>query len=280
MILLNGHFYHPDDPEVRLYNRSFKYGDGLFESIRVWEGTPLFWEAHLERLFEGMKALKYEFDKKEFTVKLAHAWAKLLAEKETIIHGKLRIHVFRSGDGTFLPLDRTPQFLVEASPMLKDYFESPRSISLTAFHEVELFYSAFSPFKTANSLPYILGAIFAKDNGFDDSIMFCDGFVSETTSANLFVVADNGEISTPPLHHGCLPGIMRQQIIRLCSSNGLSISEKALKEKDLEEAREIFVTNSISGISTVSAFRELKKTEAAGKDLQSKFIEYLKIHLH
>ena len=244
MLILNGQLYEPGAPETTLLNRSFKYGDGLFETIRVYKGKALFIENHLERLFRGMAVLELEFDSFGFEQELRTQFRRLIAINKIQNEGKLRLHIYRSGGGAYSPLDHKPYYLIEGYSLKSDMYASDSTATLIPYKEVAVPNNILSPFKTANSLPYVLAGIHAQKHDFDDAVLFCEGNVSETASSNIFVV-QNQKIFTPPLSSGCVDGIIRKQILDLAEQLKLSCSEKKLKHKDLIQSDEIFITNSL-----------------------------------
>ena len=258
MILLNDIPYQAGAPEVSLLNRSFKYGDGLFESIRVYQGKALFVDDHIARLFEGMTALGFDFDNDQWKYRINEAITKAIQLNKILAHGRLRLHIYRSGTGTYAPLDNRPFYLLEAYTIKDDYYDpaNQSAIKLIDYKDVPLAYSQFSGFKTASCLPYIQAARHARAKGVDDVVLFNGRKVSETSSANIFCVKKR-KIYTPSLKSACLNGIMRKQLISLCKKLKLSVKIGRLHAKDLRKADELFITNSIRGIIPVEQYNNV-----------------------
>lgn len=264
MLLLNGQWISQDAPELSLLNRSFKYGDGLFETIRVFEGRPLFWEDHWARLKRGLKVLKFEFDEDVLKAVLEGALIDIIQKNEIEQHGRLRLHLYRAGAGAYAPIENRPFYLLEGYSLKDDPFAAQSLVSLTDYHELGLTFNALSGIKTANSLPYILASLHARKSGFDDALLYMGDWISEATSSNIFVVR-NKKVLTPPLTHACLDGVMRKQIFQLCHELKIPIQEKGLKSKDLIQAEEAFLTNSIRGIISISQYQDyIFDTKKAG----------------
>ncbi|MEZ4825619.1 MAG: aminotransferase class IV [Bacteroidia bacterium] len=250
MIILNGKLFDPGAPESTLLNRAFRYGDGLFETIRIHSGNPLFVPHHLNRLISGMKAMKFDFIPGFFRETILEEMKRIRELNGIENHGKITIHVFRAGEGGYRPTTRSPHYLIEGYSFKNDYYQSRTTYSLTSYTDFPLSTGLLSGFKTSSALPYVMAAMHAADQGFDDAVLFCDGYVSETSGANVFIV-EKQKIFTPPLTSGCVAGIMRQQVIRLAGEVKLPLSEKKLKARDLRQADEIFITNSVRGILPV-----------------------------
>jgi branched-subunit amino acid aminotransferase/4-amino-4-deoxychorismate lyase len=255
MLILNGRPIQANAPELSLLNRSFKYGDGLFESLRLFEGKVLFWEDHLQRLFTGMKRLKFQFEPEAFQQTLQDALHKLLSINQLDGAGRLRMHVYRAGGGAYLPLEHRPFYLLEGYALKSEPYESHLPLSLTDYTDLSLHFDLLSGIKTANSLPYVMAAQHAREQGFDEALLYCGAYVSEASAANLFVVK-NKKVYTPPLAHACLDGVMRKQVFRLCQELKIPIQEKGIKAKELSQADELFLTNTIRGIVGVRQYQD------------------------
>ncbi|MDX2247660.1 MAG: aminotransferase class IV [Bacteroidia bacterium] len=255
MIILNGKLYEPGSPEATLLNRSFRYGDGLFETLRVYNGKPLFTDLHLERMTRGMKALGFIFQPELFTQTILSEIQRVMEINGIENQGKVSVHIFRAGEGSYKPASRSPYYLIEGYSVKDDYFQSKVSCSLTEYKDISLNFNALSAYKTTNALPYVMAAMYAQDKGFDDAVLFCDGYVSETAGTNIFMV-EKQKIFTPPLSSGCVDGIMRKQVIKLMRELKLNFAEKKLRSKDFLQADEIFLTNSVRGILPVRQWNE------------------------
>lgn len=255
MIILNGKLYAPGDPESTFLNRSFRYGDGLFETIKVHNGCLLSLDHHLQRLTSGMAALKFDFHTKDFAEKITRELKRTMEINGIEKYGKISLRVFRAGEGNYKPISNDPYYLLEGYALKDDYFQSKATQTLTEYTEISINHNFLSPFKTTSALPYVMAAIYAVEKGVDDAVLYNNGYVSETSSANIFIV-EKQKIFTPPLSAGCVDGIMRKRVIRLAGELKLNFSEKKLKSKDLIQADEIFLTNSLRGIIPVRQWKE------------------------
>lgn len=256
MILMNGQLYAPGAPEITLLNRSFKYGDSLFETLRVYEGRLPMMELHLDRLKRGLKVLKIACDWPSFSERLQRDIHRLLQQNQVTQHGSVRVQVYRSGGGAYAPIQNEPFYLIEAHSLKEDPFRSPYRLHLIAYKDILLHYDLLSPFKTGNALPYVLAAQTAREKQADDAVLFSSTGIADTAGANLFLIR-NQKIITPPLASGCLDGVMRRRLLALCGELKLDCAEKRLKEKDLRQADEVFLTNSIRGIMEVGSYEEV-----------------------
>lgn len=253
MIFWNQRHYSSDSPELALLNRSFRYGDGLFETIRIFEGKLLLWELHIQRLLAGMAALGFEFEENAFRENLFRGISGM--PQLGLPHGRLRIHVYRQGGGAFAPEVNTPGLLIEAQALAADTFSaSPEPLLLADCENIALHPHALSRFKTANSLPYVLAAMEAQRKQAQDVLLFCGNYAAEASASNLFAW-DGNSLLTPGLDTGCLDGCMRRHIVQLAAQLGLPCREARLDAAALLDMQELFLCNSISGIRPVTAYR-------------------------
>ena len=114
--------------------------------------------------------------------------------------------------------------------------------------------SQFSGLKTLNAIQYVMAAKEKEESNFDELILLdADGYLVEGTSSNLFLIRQNIAY-TPHLKHGAIEGVMRRVVINKLKQLGLEVKETSLETSDLEQAEEIFFTNSIKGIQWVSSY--------------------------
>lgn len=254
MIIYNGQPYSSLAEVPEGFNRSFRYGDGLFETIRVFRGQTVFTEAHFDRLRKGVVLLGYTCDWESWKQEVLAGVEQILAHQESAGPGRIRLHVWREGTGAYAPQEDGMSYLIEYAVLPTEYFEEPGTVHLSDFHGMTLRDSPLSRIKTASALPYVLAARQARDAGTDDVVMYAeDGTVAETSSSNLFIL-NKQTVMTPPLSSGCLEGTMRRLVIDICQSLSFVVSEEAISAKTLKKAEAVFLTNSIRGIRAVREY--------------------------
>jgi branched-chain amino acid aminotransferase len=269
----NGDNIRTENFNINIHNRAFKYGDGLFETIRAINKVPLFYREHITRLFYGMKLMKLDFASEILKNQLEKSIINLLDANKHFVGARLRITIYRNGEGLYTPENNNYCFVIESSELENNKFQLNKiGIKIGLYKNVRLRYSEFSQFKTLNSLPYILAGIYKKENNFDDCLLLNSmNNIVEGISSNLFLVKDNTLI-TSGLQEGGINGITRNIIIDIALSNKFILIEDAnIIEKDLLNADEIFLTNSISGIIWVGAYKNKRYYNKISK----KFIKEL-----
>lgn len=241
-------------------NRAFLYGDAVFETIKVSNGKILFLEDHYFRLMASMRILRMEIPM-EYTMEFFEMnILKLIENFEKSEAYRIRITVFREGEGFYLPLQKNVSFLVSIATVDEAKF----SIKSTDY-EVELFKDAaistqlLSTIKSTNRMVQITASIFAKENGYNNCLILnTDKNVAEAIDSNLFMVQGN-VITTPPLQDGCVNGILRKELIRLLQKQTeFTFEERSISAFELQKADELFLTNTIKGIQPITKYR--KKT--------------------
>ncbi|MGZ4059444.1 MAG: aminotransferase class IV, partial [Bacteroidia bacterium] len=113
----NGNFISADAPVVAVNNRSFRYGDALFETIRITNYNPQFLKEHLQRLFNGMKVLKMEMNPLFNDIYIEHAILELAQKNGVTSDGRARLTVYRNEGGLYAPSDNNVSFILEVSPI-------------------------------------------------------------------------------------------------------------------------------------------------------------------
>src|SRR5215217_690993 len=203
-INFNGEILPADAKVLSVANRGFKYGDGLFESMRMLKGQLKFAEQHADRLHKGMKALKMD------GYSQLDAWflkekAEQLASVNKIKHGRLRLTVYRDADGLYTPSQNKTGYVLEIQPADEPrYFLNSKGLIVDVFNEVTKPTNFLSNIKTCNSLVYVLAGIHKSQNNLDDVLLLNqNGFLCEASSSNVFVYYQN-HLYTPALSEGCV----------------------------------------------------------------------------
>lgn len=268
-ICLNGSYIKSDKPILESKNRSFLYGDGLFETIHANGTEPQFVELHMIRMLSGMNMLKMIipgfFSAAYFT---SHIKGVLTRNKQ-FQGARVRITVFRNGGGLYTPETNEVSFVIESNPLEYDlYTLNQQGYRIEIFPDIAKPVNLLASVKTTSALLFVLAGIFRSENLLDDCLILNQpGRICESISSNIFLLKGN-KYYTPSLKEGCLPGIMRQVIIEIIKDEGLYINDDcSLTVDDLLKSDEIFLTNSISGIRWVVAFRQKRYYNKSSKFL-------------
>ena len=240
---INGEFHSAHDASVPLLDRGFLYGDGLFETIRVYDGKPFAWQEHWSRLQAGAAFLKIGIP---FSEVEAHNQCVRLIQLNRQQNCVLRIQLTRgvgtrgySIAGANCP---TVAFTIHETPPDQ---QSPRQWRLTTSSLCLLAGDPLGRFKTCNKLHHIAAKTEASEKGADDALLLNHrGEVAETTTCNLFWIS-NERIYTPPVSSGALPGITRRIVMHLCKQLEIVVEERICRIDDLTKADGLFLTSSV-----------------------------------
>ena len=256
LLNFNGKIIPQQDLIVGVENRALRYGDGLFESIRMIDGKIRFAQAHFDRLYQGMLALKMNIHA-SFDFSFFVSEINALAKKNEIENdARIRFSVFRADGGLYTPNSNNFLYLIELQPISeKGYQWNKKGLIVDIYSETRKDFGYLSKYKTINCLPYVLAGIAAQELNVDTCILLnTKDDIVEATNSNLFFVKDN-LIFTPAIQDGCTDGVMRKEVIQIAQQLGIKVYENKVPLQSLAIADEIFLTNSTTGIQWVVGYR-------------------------
>jgi branched-chain amino acid aminotransferase len=242
-IFIDGRYYDERSAKISVFDHGLLYGDGVFEGIRAYNGRVFKLKEHIDRLFCSAKSIL-------LTMPMTHAEL-MRAVVETcrrnrVRDGYIRLVVTR-GVGT---LGLNPNRCKRGSVIIiagKIQLYPPelyeRGMEIVTVPTTRNLHSAVNPaIKSLNYLNNILAKIEANNAGCEEAIMLnAEGFVSECTGDNLFIIKD-GQLFTPPLSAGALYGITRGVVMEIAGESGYRVAEPNLTRHDLFNADECFLT--------------------------------------
>lgn len=254
-INFNGEIIPADQKVMTVSNRGFRYGDGLFESMRLMKGELKFAELHAQRLRKGMKALKMEGYSQLDHYFLREKVEELSRRNKISSNARVRLSVFRDAEGFYNPDSNKMGYALEVTKVPDSHYAyNNRGLIIDVFDEIPKPVNALANLKTSNSLIYVLAGVFKNQHALDEVLILNqNGFLCEAMSSNVFVVYQN-ELYTPALNEGCIAGVMRQVVMRLAKENDIKITEAQINPAILEEAEEVFLTNASRGIQWVMGY--------------------------
>ena len=269
-ILHNDVFIAADQGILKAKNRGFRYGDGLFESMRMSGGKLNFADLHADRLQAGMNALKMEggilFD--EYFLK--QKTAELVKKNKLRENARFRLSVYRDSDGLYTPESNKSGYILEAAAMESPNYElNKKGLIINVYDEITKPVNKLSSYKTSNSLLYVMAGLYKKQHRLDEAfILNQHGFLCESISSNVFVVYDK-QIYTPALSEGCIAGVMRNVVMRTAKIHSIPVIEAQINPEVLKEADEVFITNASSGIRWVMGYGRKRYFNEVTKSLSA-----------
>jgi branched-chain amino acid aminotransferase len=260
VINVNGELLDPTQVQFSTSNRAFRYGDGVFETLKYARGAIHFFEDHYFRLMSTMRILRMEipmhFDPEYLQKQINETIEANHTENQA---NRIRVTVFRKGAGFYAPETNEVAFTIETEALPDaDYELNAKGLQVDLFKDFYVHKSMLSNLKTANAQLYVLAGIFKTENNLDECLLINDEkHVVEAISSNLFMVKD-GIVHTPELATGCLKGVMRKNMIQLLKNLKIEVVEDAFSPFALQRADELWLTNAIQGVQWVERYR--KKT--------------------
>lgn len=225
-------------------NRAFIYGDLLFETIKVVNGSPNIVAYHYDRLIKSAAVLEFKlpqsFNLDVFYNQLQNAIDKVAGKNNFKDQYRIRYTLYRNSTGFYLPDSHQTDYHIDIFPYEDNgYF---KRLNVGIYKEQRKTSGPLANIKSGNALIYIMAKMWAKKNNLDDALLLNQhGRFIEASSSNLFWVKD-GITYTPPLSEGCVEGIFRTLLFEQDN-----ITEKVCRIDDLELADEIFLTNVLEG---------------------------------
>ncbi len=273
IICLNGKFVKADEPVLPADNRGYRYGDGLFETMKVAKGKILLQNYHTERLFSGMQLLKMEIPGLFTTEKLINEALQLCSKNGCTGLARVRLSVSR-GNGGLYDSDNKLQYIIECWPLPETTNQlNENGLLIDIFPDSRKSCDAFSNLKSANYLPYVMAAQFAKENKLNDCLVLNQQErIADATIANVFMVK-NKNIVTPALSEAPVNGVVRRFLLENLPAAGYNVQEGKLGVEDLMDADELFLTNAVNGMRWVKQFRNKSYTNKLVPEIYRQFVQ-------
>jgi branched-chain amino acid aminotransferase len=259
----NGKVFSAGTCVVGADNRGLRYGDGLFETIKIKNGHLILDDEHFARLWNGMKVLQFDIPK-HFTVdRLQQEIISLVKKNNHYNAARVRINIFRGDGGLYDAKNYSPNYIIQSWTLPEGSGEwNSNGLIAGVYKEVKKSCDILSNLKHNNYLPYVLAALNAKKEKWNDAILLnTHGRICDTTIANIFLIKEQ-IISTPSLSEGCVAGIIRKNLIQELSRSPFKVIEKEISMEDLLNADEVFFTNSIYNLRWIQRIenREFSNT--------------------
>ena len=254
--IYNGQLFPADSQILTPASRAFRFGESLFETIRLEKRSLHLFQFHLDRLFDGMKILGFEcptaFNREFLTESILR-----LADVNGIAnYGRVRLTISKGETSMNSSNPSKPDWIIECNTLPEHYLgfnESGYSIDIDDTNTKGS--GPLSNLKSGNYLLYILAAQRAKELQVNECLVLNSaGRIADSSIFNIFLIR-NKVLYTPSLLESPVAGVMRRFLINYFHQSGHPVMETAIKVSDLEQADELFLTNALYGIRWVHSFR-------------------------
>ena len=249
-IYINGSFHNRDDAKISVFDSGYLLGDGIWEGIRLVKNEWMFLDEHLERLFEGCKAIDIELDLSCGQIKDAIFKTQKINNMEDSAHARLMI----TRGNKVKPFQQPSLSDGINFVIIMEHSDSEnikQGLNLVTVPQVRGLPMSQDPKLNSHSkLNCILACIQANKVGGDEALMLDPyGFVNTTNSCNFFIVKNN-EVWTSSGDY-CMNGITRLKVIELCKNNNISVFQKNFTLVDVYSSQEAFVTGTLGSLTQV-----------------------------
>ena len=254
MINFNGKIL--DESDQLSNNRGFLYGDAVFETLKIVNNKILFWEDHYFRLMSSMRIIRLDIPETYTPEFLKENIIKIHQKKSLTGNSRVRITVFRYSSGKYRPESNTSSFIISSEEVREsNYILNNGDYKVDLFKDFYLDNQLISSIKSNNKIINVVASIYSNENGLKNCILLNkDKMVVEFINSNIFTV-NQGKIYTPKLSSGCLNGVMRKNLINILKLNSFEVFEEDISTFDLTKSDEIFGTNIIQGLFSVTNYR-------------------------
>ena len=251
-IYINGEFFHRDQAKISVFDSGFLLGDGIWEGIRLVNNSWLFLDEHLDRLYEGCKAIDIQLDEdKKF---LTNAIIETQKINNITDAAHARVMVTRGNKIKPFQQPSLSNNGINLVIIMEHSEEHPNTdgVKLVTVPQVRGLPMSQDPKLNSHSkLNCIIACIQANKSGGDEALMLDPlGFVNTTNSCNFFIVK-NGEVWTSTGDY-CMNGITRLKVIEICKNNKIPIYEKNFSLVDVYSSQEAFITGTLGSLTQVT----------------------------
>ncbi len=252
---LNGKIYRGDEVSIHPDNRSFRYGEGLFETIRLCKSDMPLWEFHWNRLNQSLPQLYFSAPAHFSNAFLKQEVITLAKKNKCSDLARVRITIFKGEGGMWETPTSAFNYLIQCwSIEKKEFSVNENGLDIGLFGDGWKSCDAFSHLKSNNYQLYAMAAQFAKQQKWNEALILNQHHrICDATIANVFFIRDHA-LHTPHLKEGCVNGVMRKYLIQHLNQAGTGVEEGAYSATDLLHADEVFLTNAMHGIRWVKTF--------------------------
>ena len=251
-IYINGEFFHRDQAKISVFDSGFLLGDGIWEGIRLVNNSWLFLDEHLDRLYEGCKAIDIQLDEDKKFLTNAIIETQKISNITDAAHA--RVMVTRGNKIKPFQQPSLSKDGVNLVIIMEHSEEHPNTdgVKLVTVPQVRGLPMSQDPKLNSHSkLNCIIACIQANKSGGDEALMLDPlGFVNTTNSCNFFIVK-NGEVWTSTGDY-CMNGITRLKVIEICKNNKIPIYEKNFSLVDVYSSQEAFITGTLGSLTQVT----------------------------
>lgn len=246
-VCYNGAFLPANQPGLFADNPCYKWGDGVFETIKVYKGRLLLSTFHFDRLLTSIQLLQMQMT--STPQELERNILELCAKNNCLAIARVRLAVYRD-------CENGTGYTIEVTPLDESVMQwNEEGLKVDTYPYARKACDVWANLKTANYLPYVMAARYAKEQGLQESLVLNSfNHICDASKANIFIIKDE-ELYTPALDQGCINGVVRRFLLQEFKEKGWEVRQTEVTAEMLLQADECFLTNAIQGIRWVGQYR-------------------------
>jgi D-alanine transaminase len=247
-VYVNGEFVSEEKAKISIFDRGFLFSDSVYEVTAVLTGKLVSWDGHIDRLQRSLTRLNISVPFDGDTLLSIH---RQLIKLNDLSDGLIYMQVSRglAERDFFIKQNLKPSLVMFSQKInLLDSSRLNRCLKVITVPETRW---RHRDIKTTQLLAASLAKTDAQGKGFDDAWFVEDGYVTEGTTSNAFIVIDNKKIITRKISKNILPGVTRFSIVEIAKFLGLEVEERPFSVKEAELAKEAFITSATIFIASV-----------------------------
>ena len=253
---VDGNYHNYADSKIHINDRGYHFGDAVYEVILFNNGVFYDFDAHINRLFNSLKSIEIEFS---FTKKTIELIVKNLIRLNRVTFGSVYIQVSRGvaeRNHTYDNLKVKPILTIMTSKKHNTTNSIIKGVKAITIRDNRW---SRPDIKTTQLLPNVLAKTIANKQGAYESIFIDEeGYVTEGSSSNIWIINNKNEIITRNIDGKILSGITRKTVAEFAKLNDLKVLEKKFSKEDMFKAKEVFLTSASSFVTPISEIDEVK----------------------
>ena len=253
---INGVYYNIQDAKINVNDRGYHFGDAVYEVIFYNNGTFYDFDGHIKRLFNSLKLIDIKFNLSKDQLKII---IKNLFKLNRVDFGSIYIQVSRgiaNRNHSYFKLNSKPILTMIVSKQINNISEQIKGVKA-----ITLFDNRWSrpDIKTTQLLPNVLAKSYAnKENAYEGIFVDQEGYVTEGSSSNIWIINDNDEILTREIDGKILSGITRKTIANFAKKNNFKLLERKFTKEEMIKSNEVFLTSASSFVTPIVEIDNIK----------------------
>ncbi|NKI32055.1 aminotransferase class IV [Croceivirga thetidis] len=269
MVNFDGRLIQGSSDFLNHQNRAFKFGDAIFERLRLISGKLVFWEDHYFRLISSMRILRMKIPM-EFTMEFfEQEISRLTTENSAEANFEVHLFIFRKNSEGLSQGQNLVSYLIELKPLAETFYQiKSKPFELELFKDYYIAPGLLSSLSSSNNLVLTVAEIFSKENDYDACFLLnSNKSVIGTTKGNIFLVKEN-LVKTPQVSEGVKNTVIRKNVAGIFEKwDDYEFQQEPVSPFELQKADELFVVDDILGIIPVSKYRKKEYSNEVAKKL-------------